>query len=180
MPIGVQIGAPAEAGWDDPIGMLTDCHRRVEHFLAILVSLAEANPQTLFTADESRALDASLHYFHTSGQTHNADEEDSLVPRLACAPAAAETLPLAAQLAAEHRQAAELHSTIERLLNARRSRTLLAQESNELQAAARVLDALYRAHIQMEETRVFPAARRHLAPADITAIGAELRARRGR
>ena len=31
--MGIQIGAKPDSGFDDPIGMLKDCHRRIEHFL---------------------------------------------------------------------------------------------------------------------------------------------------
>jgi hypothetical protein len=32
----IQIGAKPDSGFDDPIGMLKDCHRRIEHFLYML------------------------------------------------------------------------------------------------------------------------------------------------
>lgn len=34
--MAVQIGAKPDSGFDDPIGMLEDCHRRSEAFLGIL------------------------------------------------------------------------------------------------------------------------------------------------
>jgi hypothetical protein len=30
--MAIQIGAKPDNGFDDPIGMLKDCHRRIEHF----------------------------------------------------------------------------------------------------------------------------------------------------
>jgi hypothetical protein len=39
--MAVQIGAKPDSGFDDPIGMLKDCHRRIEHFLDILCLVAE-------------------------------------------------------------------------------------------------------------------------------------------
>ena len=34
--MAIQIGAKPDSGFDDPIGMLKDCHRRIESFLGIL------------------------------------------------------------------------------------------------------------------------------------------------
>ena len=39
--MSVQIGAKPDSGFDDPLGMLKDCHRRIEHFLGILRLVAE-------------------------------------------------------------------------------------------------------------------------------------------
>ena len=39
--MGIQIGAKPDSGFDDPIGMLKDCHRRIEHFLHILCVVVE-------------------------------------------------------------------------------------------------------------------------------------------
>jgi hemerythrin-like domain-containing protein len=179
MAIGIRIGAPAEAGWEDPIGMLTDCHRRVEHFLGILVRLARRTGAAL-TEEESRALEAALHYFHTSGRTHNADEEESLFPRLtARLEEGSATAGRMRQLTGEHRRAEGLHATLERLLLERRARELTGAEQAELEQAAGELESLYHAHIRAEEEEVFPAARRLLEAEAVAAVGAELKTRRG-
>jgi hypothetical protein len=34
--MGIQIGAKPDSGFDDPIGMLKDCHRRIASLLGIL------------------------------------------------------------------------------------------------------------------------------------------------
>lgn len=39
--MGMQIGAKPDSGFNDPIGMLKDCHRRIEHFLGILCVVAK-------------------------------------------------------------------------------------------------------------------------------------------
>ena len=36
----VQIGARPDSGFDDPIGMLKDCHRRIAHFAGVLVAVS--------------------------------------------------------------------------------------------------------------------------------------------
>jgi len=37
----IVIGAKRESDFTDPIGMLSDCHRRIEMFLNVLVRVAE-------------------------------------------------------------------------------------------------------------------------------------------
>jgi hypothetical protein len=34
--MGTQAGAKPDSGFDDPVGMLKDCHRRIEPVLSIL------------------------------------------------------------------------------------------------------------------------------------------------
>src|SRR5579885_1247122 len=78
----VQIGARPDSGFDDPIGMLTDCHRRIEMFLNILCVVADRAAGRALTGEESAAAQAALQYFRIGGQRHTADEEQSLFPRM--------------------------------------------------------------------------------------------------
>ena len=87
--MSVQIGARPDSGFDDPIGMLKDCHRRVERFLRILCQVVERAHGRSLDAEESAAVQAALHYFRTGGLRHTADEEESLFPRLRAETAAA-------------------------------------------------------------------------------------------
>ena len=36
----LKIGGPPEHGFDQPLGLLSDCHRRIEHFLFVLSTIA--------------------------------------------------------------------------------------------------------------------------------------------
>src|SRR5690349_5998308 len=78
----IVIGAKRESDFTDPIGMLGDCHRRIERFLNVLVRVAEqAHGETL--NDEQRgAFETALRYFREGAPKHTADEEESLFPRL--------------------------------------------------------------------------------------------------
>ncbi|HKE20986.1 MAG TPA: hypothetical protein VKB88_01280 [Bryobacteraceae bacterium] len=53
----VTIGAKPESTFADPIGLLTDCHRRIECFLGVLVQLIG---QTTLTGEQRTALDTTL------------------------------------------------------------------------------------------------------------------------
>ena len=72
--VGIQIGAKPDSGFDDPIGMLMDCHRRIEHFLHILCAVAERAYGRALTAEETSAVQAALQYFRAGGRRHTADE----------------------------------------------------------------------------------------------------------
>jgi len=80
--MAIQIGAKPDSGFDDPIGMLKDCHRRIESFLHILCVVADRAQGRRLTDEERAAVQAALQHFRTGEQRHTADEEQSLFPRL--------------------------------------------------------------------------------------------------
>jgi hypothetical protein len=55
---GIQIGAKLDSGFDDPLGMLKDCHRRIEQFLEILCVVAERTAGSL-TSEEAEAVQSA-------------------------------------------------------------------------------------------------------------------------
>ena len=112
--MAVHIGAKPDSGFDDPIGMLTDCHRRIEQFLNILATVAERVAGRSLTGEEAAAVQAALQYFRTGGVCHTADEESSLFPRLRAGADSGSRSKLDA-LEADHETAAELHEAAERL-----------------------------------------------------------------
>jgi hemerythrin-like domain-containing protein len=178
-PMGVQIGARPDSGFDDPIGMLKDCHGRIQHFLEILVTVAALAQGRALTAEETSAIDSALHYFRTGGERHTADEEESLFPRLRAQSTDADVAKLAA-LEEDHSSAARLHEEVENLYTQwSKERTLSADAGKQLSEATRQLDALYKAHIEVEESVVFPHAARTLDRATLATIGEEFRGRRG-
>ena len=175
--MAIQIGAKLDSGFDDPLGMLKDCHCRIERFLGILCLVAErANGRTL-SEEEKAAIKAALAYFWSGGQRHTADEEASLFPRLRVSsvrpPKELETLET------EHRDAEYLHESVERLY----SRwvaigNLGAEEHSQLLSQVVQLKQLYAEHIQVEEMIVFPFAAQVLTAETIAAIGSEFEVRR--
>jgi hypothetical protein len=80
--MAIQIGAKPDSGFDNPIGMLKDCHRRIESFLGILGVVVDRAQSRSLTGEERDAVQAALQYFRTGGQRHTVDEEESLFPRL--------------------------------------------------------------------------------------------------
>jgi iron-sulfur cluster repair protein YtfE (RIC family) len=78
----ITIGAKRESDFTDPIGMLGDCHRRIERFLNVQVTLATREKGGPLTEEHRAALETSLRYFREAAPKHTADEEESLFPLL--------------------------------------------------------------------------------------------------
>ena len=70
----IVIGAKRESDFTDPIGMLGDCHRRMERFLNVLVRLAEQVHGGALNEDQRGALETALRYFRAAAPKHTADD----------------------------------------------------------------------------------------------------------
>lgn len=177
--MGIQIGAKPDAGFDDPLGMLTDCHRRIEHFLRILCVVAERPAGHPLTPEESAAIQAALTYFRSGGQRHTRDEEDSLFPRMRAAGVDPAELEKVAGLEHDHRRADLLHGEVDRLCTAwLQNGVQSAEQQAALRTATAQLKALYAQHIEVEEKLVFPRAAACLGRQALAAMGQEFRQRR--
>jgi hemerythrin-like domain-containing protein len=176
--VAVQIGAKRDSGFDDPIGMLTDCHRRIENFLRVLDIVSHRAKGRTLTEEESSAVQASLDYFRRGGRRHTADEEESLFPRLR-AQLAAEDFKELDGLEHEHQFADTRHAEVDELYTRWISAgTLSEAESARLAAAVEELVRMYAGHIRIEEDIVFPRAAKVLDAGTVQAIGNEFRQRR--
>jgi hemerythrin-like domain-containing protein len=165
---------PAAPGYDDPLGMLSACHGRIERQLATLARLQRHLPEHGCDTDARAAARGILRYFDTAAPNHHADEEASVFPRLRAAlPGRADTL--IAELEREHRTLAA---------NWRHLRPLLAAiaagaRANLSPKQVALVRAAYAAHIAKEEDELIPLAARAFNAAMLTAIGREMAARRG-
>jgi hemerythrin-like domain-containing protein len=173
--MGIQIGAKPDSGFDDPLGMLKDCHRRIEHFLDILCIVAERAQNRCLTEEESSAVQAAVNYFRVGGQRHTADEEESLFPRLVASGGFAEL----ETLEHDHAEAGQLHAEVEALYQSWISAGSLGEdESRRLLLFTGRLRDLYGEHIRIEDNVVFPKAAQVLDKDTIGTIGQEFRVRR--
>ena len=180
----ISIGAKQESDFTDPIGMLGDCHRRIERFLGVLENLASQRAGAALTpADQTKALSTSLRYFREAAPKHTADEEESLFPRLRSAAGKQRASCSSNRIDAlegDHRAAVKGHQEVEALGQTWLGQGVLSPEdASRLTAILRQLAALYAGHIAMEDQEVFPAAAKLLSPSDREAVGAEMAARRG-
>ena len=176
----VQIGAKVH-NFTDPTHLLSDCHRRIEMFLRVLEGVAEFVDRPP-SEDVIRSLASALHYFSEAAPKHNADEEESLFPRLHRMQTSEVQSVLAEldRLEEEHCWAAPLHERIKRLGEQYISeRHLCAAEVEAFRSDVALLAMMYAHHIEIEDRTVFPLADRLLSDADKSAIAGEMAKRRG-
>ncbi len=178
----VQLGGQTQADFTEPIQLLMDCHRRIEHFLGILQKVVDRFSQGELNDEARRALAAALNYFAHAAPNHTADEEESLFPRLRQThePALAPVVEQAAALERDHRHAETIHARIERIGRGWLSNGRLdAADLDRIREDLRLLSSLYAAHIAFEDERLFPAASTALDQASLAEIGGEMAQRRG-
>src|SRR5579864_2951450 len=167
----VQIGAKAHS-FSDPMGLLSDCHRRIEMFLGSLQQVAEVIDRPLPEGARS-ALESALRYFREAAPKHTADEEESLFPRLRQIqdPQIVAVFSRMEKLEEEHRWAAPLHAALERLGAQYLSNGALSDvEIAEFRNSVASLASMYEQHIRFEDELVFPLAARMLSDATKLAI----------
>lgn len=176
--MAVQIGAKPDSGFDDPIGMLKDCHRRIERFLDILFKVVRQAQGRALNNEERDAVEAALHYFDESGPRHNKDEEESLFPRLRELGTQVVHVQVQ-QLESEHVEAGALHHETAQLYSKWiAASTLDAVAIARLLSITEELQQIYLKHIHIEEDVVFPFAANLLDHDAILAMGSEFRFRR--
>ncbi len=175
----VQIGVKSH-DYSEPLGLLSDCHRRIEMFLGSLSAIAKAAGPPL-NDEGRRALENALRYFREAAPKHTADEEQSLFPRLSSLQAEESDSVLATmeELEKDHHWAESLHTEIDRLgRKYLEDGRLSDHDSAEFRNAMDALTAMYQRHITIEDKLLFPIAAKALPQADKLAIAAEMAARR--
>ena len=176
----VQIGQKRQADFDDPLGMLSDCHRRIESFLAALVAIARQHRGGPLDEAARASLTKALEYFRHSGPRHTADEEESLFPRMQESEAGAQALRSIEALHADHVRADRAHAEIDRLGSRWLDEGQLSdRDSTRMHELLEELAVLYKQHIGIEDTELFPAAGRILSREHLASIGDEMARRRG-
>jgi hemerythrin-like domain-containing protein len=180
--MNIRIGEAASPTFQQPLALMSDCHRRVERFLGLLLRVTAEAAGGPLNPLQREALETALRYFREAAPQHTADEEESLFPRLRGLDTSEsrEVLNKVEQLEMDHKAAAPAHHAVEIF-----GRLWLVQKRLEpdelvlLQSHLDVLHALYGRHIAVEDTEVFPLAARLLGDVDLAAIGREMAARRG-
>lgn len=179
--VGVTIGGKHLAGFDQPIELLKDCHRRIEHFLGVLQRVVELFGEGNLSEEGRRALKTSLEYFAVAAPRHTADEEQSLFPRMRRSGDAEARAVMAEldRLESDHRRAEACHAQVDDLgrewLETGR---MDGHKLTTMRALLAELIALYAPHIRLEDERVFEVAARLLKAGDLSEVGAEMQRRR--
>lgn len=177
----IQLGARLEHSFSEPLGLLSDCHRRIEHFLAILQKVRDDAAGQILSDEQRRAVEAALTYFRTAAPRHTQDEERSLFPLLRASkrPQARQALEALEALEHDHAAADSAHAEVEswyrRWLD---TGVLTAPQRKRLRRVLGALQLMYHRHIEVEDRRIFPLAKEILSRKQIEQMGKEMADRR--
>jgi hemerythrin-like domain-containing protein len=167
------------AGFDEPLEALSACHRRIEKQLATLSQLQKHLTRHVCDDEAITSANGILRYFREAAPNHHADEESDLFPRLL----------RAAQATADHALAFELVSHL--LVEHRDMELCWSRVREELEKLrpgeiGRIDFELckdftrdYASHIDREDNRLLPLARRVLTLKELEALGNAMAKRRG-
>jgi hemerythrin-like domain-containing protein len=172
----IKVPVSAAPKTESATDLLLGCHQRIRHFTDVALRLATLAGAT--DADVASAA-AAVHRYYTVGlPLHEADENETVYPRLARV--AADELAAANQaMYDQHRELDALIADLvplwaELMQHPRR----LSELQPRLQPLTERLSQLWNTHLDLEEATVFPAMGGSLSAADLAAMAAEMRARR--
>ena len=165
-------------GFDQPIAVLKHCHDRIRKQLATLQKMLPHLARHGADAEAQQAAQAVLKYFDKAAHLHHADEEENLVPML--------------QSVAQGDDAATLAELVPGILQDHNEMDAMWQELHEELTAigagsAATLSAAsvqrftdrYAHHMEREETRIAPMAKRLFSAAQMAQLGEAMQVRRG-
>lgn len=171
-------GVNLDCDFDDPIGMLKDCHSKIKRSVHVLWVIGDRAADRELTIEEIVGVRSAIDCLRVDGTRHTADEEQSIFPRLRAMTMTGDSEELIA-LEENRRQTDRLYTTVETLYSTWISAGELSPEDQlQLQSCSEQLRRLFERHIQVEEQIVFPRAQRMLDSWAIAAIRREFRARR--
>ena len=168
-------GAPKSTN-DELNDLLLGCHQRIRYFTAVAAKLAHA--QGASPKEVQDAADTVYRYYSVSLPLHEADEEDSLRPRLS----SLDDPKVHHALAAMHDQHMAIDDLLERLLPLLRlvgnNPDVIAETGGEMCSITGALGEMFDAHLKMEEEVIFPAMAQSLTENDRAGLLSEVRNRR--
>lgn len=173
----IQIGAKAESGFDNPIGLLTDCHRRIKKFLSLMITVMRQTHGGPLQENQRKAFETALRYFKEAAPTHTLDEEESLFPRMRkLNNPGMQSLD---HLEQDHAKVEVSHEHVNRLGEKWLQQGWLSSEDAlSLSTSLGRLSVIYKRHIYMEENVIFPVASKMLSKTDVSEIEREMVLRR--
>jgi hemerythrin-like domain-containing protein len=161
---------------EDAVDLLVGCHQRIRHFTGVAIKLAHAQGAT--TEEIEQAAAAVHRYYSVSLPLHEADEDQTLQPRLRAV--GDERLRHALLAMGDQHQA--IDELLERLLPllvlVKNNPDTLAEVGGEMCSITKALEEIFGAHLQMEEEVIFPAIRSALPESTRGEILREMQRRR--
>jgi iron-sulfur cluster repair protein YtfE (RIC family) len=158
--------------------MLIGCHERIRHFSSMARKLAHSHDTD--AQQVQSAAEAAHRYFTVALPLHEADENESLHPRVKRAvPLGDLAGPAADAMVDQHNAIDELLERLLPLLQLlERNPAKQPEVASEMCAITSRLDDVFREHLELEEKVVFPAISANLSEADRQSLVAEMQARR--
>ena len=159
----------------EPAELLLECHGRIRAFLAMgarLASRPDAPP-----SERVEAVRALLRYFRVALPLHEADEEESLAPRLHAADPSGAIEEAIATITTEHARIGAILLDVDPMWQAIATDPG-APHAPRLAETTRALDAAFTAHLAFEEAQILPAIARVLALEERRTVVEEMRNRR--
>lgn len=173
-----QISSPQQSSApSSPVELLQECHHRIRHFVQLSRTLAEA--QDAPREQVAEAADHIFRYFSQSLPLHEADENETLFPRIR------NLAPLGSPLREAAKAMVEQHHAIEELVfelaavcgALRHQPERLPGLASQLQHTSEALDQVFSAHLKMEERVIFPAIAQ-LPAEELQTMSSEMQRRR--
>lgn len=157
--------------------MLLACHERIRNFTGIAVRLIDA--EAAGAAAVANAAEAVHRYYSIALPLHEADENDSVYPRLR---ARLTDEGERASLQSMVDQHGPIDAVVARLLpmwdELKTSPERLSAYSGSMRTDAELLQNLWTEHLALEEKIVFPLIRDRLTPEELSDIQREMKQRR--
>lgn len=163
----------AAAGYDDPLGLIGACHRRIEAKCELLQKLAVH--LTRHGCDDDAVLAAAQvrKYFNSAARHHHDDEETDLFPLLAELDGGSGAL--IERLRSEHRRMEDAWRRLDLVLE-----TVERQAATQLPAVLiEEFVELYIRHIAVEDLELLPKARSVFGGPQLAALADGMARRRG-
>jgi len=168
------------AGLEEPFEMLSACHERVERMLGLMQRLRQHLSDQGWDTQAAQAARDVMRYFDLAAPLHHQDEELHVFPALLAAPDTG-LHAVVRQLQQDHRDMAHNWSQARLVLDrvATHGHTAWAPLTPPENTCLDRFAGVYARHIDAENTQVYPAAQRHLTPADRHRMSEDMMVRRG-
>ena len=165
-------------GFDQPIAVLKHCHDRIRKQLATMQKMLPHLAQHGADAEAQQAAQAVLKYFDKAAHLHHADEEENLVPMLQSVAQGEDAATLAELVPGILQDHDEMDAMWQGLHEAL---TAIADGSAATLSASAVqrFSERYTHHMEREESRIAPMAKRLFSAAQMAQLGEAMQVRRG-
>jgi len=173
------MGAPDFPGFDRPLELIRQTHRRLEQRCALMDRLVDHLQQNGSDADARASAGHIVRFFDEDMANHHLDEEDGFYDAVAEA-APGRSRPAIAKLVADLRDEHEKLQAIWRdVLRPQLTAVMEGRASALNRDAVMRCHMMYVSHVEREEQVLLPLAEKRFSPSLLESLGRAMAARRG-